>query len=316
MSSDTGEVMVDVIVVGAGIAGLGAARRLSSAGLRVRVLDKARGVGGRMASRRVGDARFDHGAQFFTTRSEAFTSLIAEAVDAGVVTEWTKGFDAEPDGFPRWRGTGAMTDLCRWMASDQDVDLSATVTDLTVHPARAHLLTAPVPQSLAILSFSRLLPPPSMTHALTAVAYRPTIAVMATFSGETNLAEHGGCQLADDPAVTFISDNHAKGVSAVPALTLHLSESWSHELWDAADVEIVERVWAAASAHLGSALPIEAHVQRWRYAGPTQMWPDPFVLWGDDPIVALAGEAFAGPKVEGAYLSGLAAGEALLERLG
>ena len=42
----------------------------------LRVVDKGRGVGGRMASRRVdtpaGQARFDHGAQFFTTRSDCF----------------------------------------------------------------------------------------------------------------------------------------------------------------------------------------------------------------------------------------------------
>ncbi len=308
--------MHDVVIIGAGIAGLAAARCLTEAGLGVRVIDKARGVGGRMASRRVGDARFDHGAQFFTTRSEAFSSLVAEAVDAGVVTEWTRGFDADPDGFPRWRGTGAMTDLCRWMAADHDVVLSTTVTDVAAHPAQAYLLTAPVPQSLAILSFSRLLPPPAITHALTAVAYRPTIAVMATFSGATNLADHGGCQLGDDPAVTFIADNRAKGVSAVPALTLHLSESWSHDLWETADDEVVERVWAAAAAQLGSAVPIEAQVQRWRYAGPTTMWPQRCVLWGDAPVVALAGEAFDGPKVEGAYLSGLAAGEALLSGFG
>ena len=60
------------IVVGAGISGLLAARELSDAGWRVTVLDKGRGVGGRMATRRTGGARFDHGAQFFTVRDERF----------------------------------------------------------------------------------------------------------------------------------------------------------------------------------------------------------------------------------------------------
>ena len=54
-----------VVVVGAGAAGLSAARQLGDR-YEVVVFDKARGVGGRMATRRLGDATFDHGAQFLT----------------------------------------------------------------------------------------------------------------------------------------------------------------------------------------------------------------------------------------------------------
>ena len=57
----------DVLVVGAGMAGLIAARELLRAGLSVLVLDKGRGVGGRLASRRIEGATFDHGAQAFAT---------------------------------------------------------------------------------------------------------------------------------------------------------------------------------------------------------------------------------------------------------
>jgi hypothetical protein len=51
-----------VAILGAGIAGATAARRLADAGLKVRVFDKGRGVGGRMATRRIGAIQFDHGA--------------------------------------------------------------------------------------------------------------------------------------------------------------------------------------------------------------------------------------------------------------
>jgi renalase len=53
----------DVLIVGAGIAGLAAATDLHAAGRTVLVVDKGRGVGGRLASRRIGAATFDHGAQ-------------------------------------------------------------------------------------------------------------------------------------------------------------------------------------------------------------------------------------------------------------
>src|SRR3712207_9580914 len=64
------------IVVGAGISGLLAARELQAEGWRVTVLDKGRGVGGRMATRRVGGGNFDHGAQFFTVRGGRFAGLV------------------------------------------------------------------------------------------------------------------------------------------------------------------------------------------------------------------------------------------------
>ena len=55
-------------VVGAGVTGLTAARHLAPS-FDVVVVDKGRGVGGRLATRRIGDATFDHGAQFITTHT-------------------------------------------------------------------------------------------------------------------------------------------------------------------------------------------------------------------------------------------------------
>ena len=74
---DETEKSMTCIVIGAGIAGLLAARTLQEHGLRVTVLDKGRGVGGRMATRRIGSAVFDHGAQFFTARDPQFDTLIS-----------------------------------------------------------------------------------------------------------------------------------------------------------------------------------------------------------------------------------------------
>jgi NAD(P)-binding Rossmann-like domain len=82
----------DVLVVGAGMAGVTAAAELQRAGRRVLVLDKGRAVGGRLASRRVGAATFDHGAQFITARMPRFAALIEQCREAGVVEEWCRGF--------------------------------------------------------------------------------------------------------------------------------------------------------------------------------------------------------------------------------
>ncbi len=60
----------DVLVIGVGMSGMAAASELSRAGRKVMVVDKGRAVGGRMASRRIGEAVFDHGAQLITSRSD------------------------------------------------------------------------------------------------------------------------------------------------------------------------------------------------------------------------------------------------------
>ncbi|MBA3611032.1 MAG: NAD(P)-binding protein, partial [Rubrobacter sp.] len=102
------------IIVGAGISGLLAATELQAAGWTVTVLDKGRGVGGRMATRRIDGASFDHGAQFFTVRTERFQNLVDGWLAAGAAAEWSRGFpnaagEGGNDGHPRYRGSNGMT---------------------------------------------------------------------------------------------------------------------------------------------------------------------------------------------------------------
>ena len=78
----------DVLIIGAGIAGLLCATELNKTGRSVRILEKGRGPGGRMATRRMGKARLDHGAQFFTVRSHSFQRYVDEWLEAGVIREW------------------------------------------------------------------------------------------------------------------------------------------------------------------------------------------------------------------------------------
>src|SRR4028118_2371524 len=53
--------MFDVAVIGAGMAGLSCAQRLRQAGYSVAVVEKSRGAGGRVATRRVQGPRAAHG---------------------------------------------------------------------------------------------------------------------------------------------------------------------------------------------------------------------------------------------------------------
>lgn len=305
---------VDVVVVGAGLSGLVAARALVDAGCSVRVLDKGRGVGGRLATRRRPPARFDHGAQFFTARSGEFAALVDAAMADGVVVEWNRGF-GEPDGYPRYRGVDGMTSLAKWLARGLDVELGTAVVDLADHPARAHLLTPPLPQSLAVLSFSRQLPPPDLADALAAVTYHPTIAVLAELDGPPALPAPGAIQRPAGLPFEFVADNHAKGISEVPALTVHYTGVASRRRWRDADDALVAEVVDLLDPWLDGRRVVASDVHRWRYAGPVEPWPDPCLVTSTEPLVVLAGDTFAGPRVEGAFRSGRAAAAEILAHL-
>ena len=81
--------MWDVAIIGAGLAGLTCARKLRSRGHQVCVLDKSRGLGGRMATRRVSDSvRVDHGLRYWQAGSRALEPLTAELLEAGILKPW------------------------------------------------------------------------------------------------------------------------------------------------------------------------------------------------------------------------------------
>ena len=129
--------MARIAIVGAGLAGLALARTLNDrAG--VRVFDKSRGCGGRLATRRAGPFQFDHGAQFFTARSEAFQAFLAPYLEQGVVARWDAEFvefdgahighrRSWADGPPHFVGAPAMNALPKAIAAGLDVVLETRV---------------------------------------------------------------------------------------------------------------------------------------------------------------------------------------------
>lgn len=73
------DVDTDVLVVGAGIAGLTLAHDLARAGLRVTVCEASDDLGGLLRRGRLGGLDVDLGAESFATRTDAVAALIADA---------------------------------------------------------------------------------------------------------------------------------------------------------------------------------------------------------------------------------------------
>ncbi|MEP6658912.1 MAG: FAD-dependent oxidoreductase [Acidimicrobiales bacterium] len=318
-----------VVIVGAGLAGLTAARALVSAGHDVVVLERGLSPGGRMATRRIGSATVDHGAQFFTVRSDEFRAMVDAWIADGVVAEWCRGFAGRPDPFPRYRAIGGMNAVPRHLARGLDVRCRrlafmlrkrshswVVIDDAAIeYEADAVVITTPVPQAYSFLIAGELDAP----DALRELTYERTLALLVVLDAPSAVPEPGGVQDAD-ATFSFVADNARKGVSAVPALTLHVRSNLSETWWDDDPSMTVARLVDSARPWLGDAVVVDAQLKRWRYATPATTWPDACLLLegGPGPVV-LAGDAFAGPKVvgpnvEGAVFSGAAAAAALLNR--
>jgi renalase len=315
-----------VVVIGAGIAGLVAARTLgdeSGGAIEVVVVDKGRSPGGRMATRRIGAATFDHGAQFFTVRTPAFGHRVEDWVDRRLVSVWNHGF-AQDDGHPRYIAPGGMTSLAKDLASGSNVQCSTmaftlrrpslptgspwevVIDDGTTRPADHVIVTTPLAQAFGLLADSDL----ALDIEVFRTEYDRTICLLAVLDRPGRVAGSGGEQPTDG-VFSFIGDNASKGVSAVPAITFHANPTWSEDHWDDDVGSLGTALTVAAQPWLGDATIIEHQVKKWRFATPRTIAPDP--CWtSNDRSVILAGDAFAGPRIEGAHNSGLAAAHAVL----
>ena len=79
----------EIAIVGAGMAGLSCAQSLQQAGYKVVVIDKSRGLGGRMATRRLQGTHADHGVCYLKPKSAEFQELLNQLVDRKVIRVWT-----------------------------------------------------------------------------------------------------------------------------------------------------------------------------------------------------------------------------------
>ena len=314
---------VDILIVGAGMAGLSAAAHLHNKGYGVLVVEKSRGVGGRLASRRVGQATFDHGAQFMTVRDPRFASVVAQWQQIGVVQEWFASALSGNKAHIRWCGYPSMSAVAKNLANGVAVSLEQRVLSLQkrdkgwlvsmssgeILNAAALILTPPVPQTLDLFDASSIALPEETMMRLNSLTYDRCIAVLALLASPSAIPSPGGI-VPSQKSISWIADNQQKGISKVPAVTIHADASFSDEHWDLDRRESGTNLLNAAQPWLHSEV-IEFQVHGWRYAKPINIDEDACFVIGRSPPCILAGDAFAGPRVEGAVCSGWAAAEAL-----
>lgn len=325
----------DLLIVGTGIAGLFAAHAVDTHGFKCTLVEKGERPGGRLSTHAIGPGRGDSGAQFFSVRTAEFQQWVDRWKGSERVYEWSQGWSdgslaAAPSGHPRFAARGGMRDLASHLADGLDVRYRSRLTVIApqgerwlaadergqLYDAAAVLMALPVPLALQLLRAGQVMLDPGDCTALEAIVYDPCLAGLFWIDGDMRLPEPGAVQHANAP-ITWIADNRRKGISPEALIvTVHAGAAYSRELWHQPNWQALVALEAALRPYKDWRTNIiESRLDRWPYAAPAVLHPERCLLARGMPPLAFAGDAFGGPRVEGAALSGMAAAAALAERL-
>lgn len=314
-----------VAIIGAGMAGLACAQRLTQSGLSVRLLDKGRGVGGRMSTRRVqtplGEACFDHGAAFFSAKDPDFRRCVEGWIRDGHAAAWPEG---GPDAIV---GLPAMNAPLKAISDGLDVEWSSHVKGLSrgaegwrldlierepgsEGPFDAVVLAIPPEQATPLLS----------QHAFDLAVYSATArseaiwSTMVAFEGGAlgGAGRLGGCETL----AQAIRETSKPGRSGPEAWTLQATSDWSRRHLDASPAEVSALMMEALALRFDAPLPpilrLQAH--RWRYARPARPTSGP--IWRATAGLGLCGDWVVGDDVEAAWRSGVRLADRISGRVG
>lgn len=311
-----------ITIIGAGMAGLACTRRLGAAGHKPLVLDKGRGIGGRLATRRVtlaqGEISFDHGAQYLTARDPGFAADLHNLGPA--CSDWDDGSRAR-----RLVGVPGMSGLPRAMAAGLDIRLDKQVTALRAVPGgwqididatrietRHLVMTVPAPQAAALLGDGHPLHP-----QIANVVMAPCLTLMAAFPAEAPRPFRSHTS-EDQPLAWIAQDSSKPGRSGtLTTWVAQASTEWSERHLEDTPEKIAGRMLPMLADAIGVApgLALYAAAHRWRYARTIAPLGAPF-LRSDDGTLHVGGDWCLGARVEAAWASGTAIADAIIAQQG
>ena len=315
--------MSRIAVVGSGLSGLVVARDLAR-NHDVTIFEKSRGVGGRMATRNAGDFEFDHGAQFFTARTDAFRKFLEPFIETGVVSVWRPTFaelrGAEMSGIRQWDvsmphyvASPGMNALAKTLARDLDVRNGVTISP--AQRSNGHwslsdaegaqlgsfdwvIITTPAAQT-AVLAREH----PGLREIAEDAEMLGCFALMLGFDKPRHLPWQAA--LVRDADISWLSVNSSKPDRAANfTMVAHSTNAWAQAHMDD-DIDIVQaHLVAEVSRVTGADCDNATHcdVQRWRYANIDRQRGPEYFLDAAERIAA-CGDWFIRGRVEAAFSS-------------
>ncbi len=288
-----------IAIIGAGLAGIAAARGLEDRGAEVTLFEKSRGLGGRCATKRWLGHAIDHGAQYFTLRDPLFENEVQAACAAVLHRIEGPVRDEHGDPLPdsgRWCHREGNSRLARDLSPGLTIRTASPVEEArTLLDAFDHVVsTAPWPQTARLFGIE------------SAFEYLPCIAVVLAYAGEWIGATRATYAFSTpgEPLAWTACENHKPGrvESGHTVIVAHLGEAFSREHLERAPEEypalvrqLVESRWEIPATAL-----VDAFGHRWRYARIA----DRLELPDLPPRLHYVGDALSRSRVEDAWLAG------------
>jgi len=323
---------VRIAVIGAGMAGLACAQELARADAKVTVFERARGLGGRLATRRQGNLAFDHGAQFLTARSRPFARFAEVALRAGVLDAWRPRVMEDDRFWPApiedwWIGSPGMSALVRPLARNVEVLGGVSVHELLPSQRGWELQTDSGRQSQVYRAVAVAVPAPQ-AHTLLGPHGR-------TFRhlGEVRMAPCWTGMFAFDPPIdagaearrwtsgplVWAACNSSKPERPTrpQCWTVHASSVWSRAHLELDAQDVARLLLLAFGEAIGRPLPAPVHVSAHRWRDALVEKPLGLSCLADEETASGAcGDWCIAPRVEAAYESGRSLAHSLLSMVG
>lgn len=338
----------NVAVIGTGIAGAACARALLRAGHAVRVFDKSRGPGGRLATRRVewvdrqGQSHttpLDHGAVAITARTAAFQAFVDQALHAGWLAEWVPSLAARS--LPLecsarlYVPVPSTPSVCRhlldgvagtWSFGVERLHLSSLGWQLESQGERyathfdAVVLALPPAQAAPLLAPHRS----DWARHASVAPMQPCWTLMGVAAdapvAPDPAAHWDMARPSTGPLACIVRNDARPGRARVPGQAhwvVHARAGWSRRHLEQPAAWAQAEMQAALAEYVGQPidwLHCEAH--RWRYAMPQTQRAEPAesCWWDAAKGLGVCGDFVGGGGVEGAWLSACALSVALAAR--
>lgn len=303
----------DAIVVGAGISGLSLALELKNRNRTVLVLEKSKSVGGRIATRRDGEARYDHGAQFYRAKKNENSYLDNQLGAAAVAEIWFS-----KDHWNYKVASEGLTKIPKYLSSDLSIQFNEKVLLIKeVNPfgleitcesgqqfqSKQVFLASPLPQSLALLNDSNLTYPENLKRIKYAKAI---VGLFEVESTDKKLLDFAYEQEINQD-IFSISNQQSKKVSLCPAFTAVMTPAWSQHHFEEDDLKCLSHIESTFINFFNNKFKTinikKSQIKKWRYSHPETIYEKPFEVLGNLKNIYLLGDAFGGASVSGAAKS-------------
>lgn len=320
-------------IIGAGMAGLAAARRLQEAGHACVVFEKSKGLGGRLATRRIDEFTFDTGVTSLSPGTSALGIEMTEKLDTTDLIEIHRRIDVHEYGRispgsstankgVRYGYRNGVTTIAKLLAEGLEIRLSTPVECINEVANRYELhgelfdrviITSPTPQTQFLLQTV------GERRALDSVRYRSCLSVLLGYgTPDPDVPYFALIDPEQRNPLVWLSLESVKVPGRAPegacAMVAQLNAAYSAEYFAAPDAEIVSEAVAQVRRLLGHEFdhPQVSEVKRWKYSQPELS----ISFDSANPPgtrVLVAGDGMNGGRAELAYDSGLRAALRLME---